>query len=133
MCMGADETVDHLFFFCPYSHYLWSSIQQSCRLFRTQQTLKDELLWFANHLNCNSFHTHLCKMAGEVYHLRRERNKRQFQHKQQPANVLVSTIQKEIRHIVSSRRKVPNTKLGKSPIWSLNFFTLANIVPHLLF
>lgn len=55
LCGKDEETLDHLLFCCPYSAYIWTSLQTYCLLCREEAyNWQMELQWFSQNITSNS-------------------------------------------------------------------------------
>ncbi|GAV93065.1 zf-RVT domain-containing protein, partial [Cephalotus follicularis] len=77
---GEPETLDHLFFLCPFSSRVWLEVLGLCNIVRPILPWTEEVDWMITHAPGNTFHHSLRKlaMAATVYHLWIERNNRCF-------------------------------------------------------
>ncbi|KAK9689935.1 hypothetical protein RND81_09G092300 [Saponaria officinalis] len=81
LCLEANETHSHLFFKCPYSHEVWTSILAWMKLRGRSSNLMSELHWTQSRGRRKFWKTGLfrCSIAATVFHIWDERNKRIFE------------------------------------------------------
>lgn len=82
LCMQATETIDNLYFQCPYSAYLWELSRLKLGLTTATGSLIEEATLISNKFKqkCNT--TTLAKVvfSAVIWHIWREKNARIFQH-----------------------------------------------------
>ncbi|GAV83446.1 zf-RVT domain-containing protein, partial [Cephalotus follicularis] len=73
---GDNESVEHLFFACPYSQLIWQKVLCMCNIHRQILPWSFEIQWMVDHTRGNRFPHMIRKLAfGDiVYHLWMERN-----------------------------------------------------------
>ena len=82
LCMTAAESIDHLFFHCPYSAYIWQLCKLKLGLLIPMENLHEEALSVILHFRQKSITSSLAKLvfSAAIWHIWRERNSRVFQH-----------------------------------------------------
>ncbi|GAV90548.1 zf-RVT domain-containing protein, partial [Cephalotus follicularis] len=77
---GQVESLDHLFFECPYTARIWNHFLSLCGFRRSCSSWGDEWAWCVQRLKGNSFKIWITKLilAAVVYHCWIERNNRLF-------------------------------------------------------
>ncbi|GAV66276.1 zf-RVT domain-containing protein, partial [Cephalotus follicularis] len=73
---GETETLQHLFFQCPFSAMVWREVLLMCNIVRPLLPWVDEVLWMSTHARGSAFHHTMRRLAfaATVYHLWIERN-----------------------------------------------------------
>ncbi|GAV80402.1 zf-RVT domain-containing protein, partial [Cephalotus follicularis] len=73
---GETETLEHIFFQCPYLAKLWSDVLSLCNVARPILPWMNEVLWMSTHAKGKEFHHTIIKLgfAASIYHLWIERN-----------------------------------------------------------
>ncbi|XP_077228465.1 uncharacterized protein LOC143861422 [Tasmannia lanceolata] len=93
LCNSGPESVNHLFFQCSYSNWVWKSILRNLQLWRNPEPdLIQEELWLANHFKGAGQTSKLAFIALEatIYNIWSERNHRFFRNTFVPKSVLLS-------------------------------------------
>ncbi|GAV92854.1 zf-RVT domain-containing protein [Cephalotus follicularis] len=77
---GEEETLDHIFFKCPFSHFVWTAVLAMCNLVRPTLPWSQEVAWMTQHSYGHGFPALVRKLAfvATVYNLWMERNRRCF-------------------------------------------------------
>ncbi|XP_077228479.1 uncharacterized protein LOC143861436 [Tasmannia lanceolata] len=100
LCNSGQESVNHLFFQCSYSKWVWKSILGKLQLWRNPEPdLIQEELWIANHFKGAGQSSTLAFIAFEasIYTIWMERNHRIFRKTFLPNSVLLSETLSLIR------------------------------------
>ncbi|GAV93106.1 zf-RVT domain-containing protein, partial [Cephalotus follicularis] len=73
---GEEETLEHMFFICPFSHSVWTAVLAMCNLVRPPLPWLDEIAWMTDHSHGRGFPASVRKLAlaATVYNLWIERN-----------------------------------------------------------
>ncbi|KAL1189620.1 putative ribonuclease H protein [Cardamine amara subsp. amara] len=105
LCNRDAENRDHLFFNCPYSYRVWSSITSKLQITVTTldwQTNVDTLL----HLSGNKSRKYLAILAWQatIFEVWSERNNRMHRHKFISSEALLQRIDRTLRNKISSFR-----------------------------
>ncbi|GAV91823.1 zf-RVT domain-containing protein, partial [Cephalotus follicularis] len=95
---GEPETLDHLFFHCPFSSRVWLEVLALCNLVRPILPSADEVDWMIIHSPGTMFHHSLRKlaMAATIFHLWIERNNRCFSNRFLPHRELVQRVRQDV-------------------------------------
>ncbi|GAV63835.1 hypothetical protein CFOL_v3_07353 [Cephalotus follicularis] len=93
---GEVESLEHLFFQCPYTKNIWTTVLAMCNISRPILPWEEEVIWMTDHSRGHSFLATVRKMvlAASVYHIWMERNRRSFKNH----FLLVFVIIGKIRH-----------------------------------
>ncbi|XP_019244438.1 PREDICTED: uncharacterized protein LOC109224307 [Nicotiana attenuata] len=91
---GAEETLQHLFFQCSYSAYIWNSILQWLGEKRKISNWEEETEWISRKTGNNRPRAQILQFlyAATVYHLWSERNIRRFQDKKREGRQILKEI-----------------------------------------
>ena len=104
LCLGSPESIEHLFFGCPYSAYIWNNIIDKCELIGCPQSWSVLIPWAASSWHGKSVSSsvnRLC-LAASVYYIWRERNCRIFKSLTCPPNVTLKAILNTVRSKICS-------------------------------
>ncbi|GAV60988.1 zf-RVT domain-containing protein, partial [Cephalotus follicularis] len=73
---GKVESLEHLFFQCPFTLNIWKAVLAMCNVLRPIVQWMDEIKWMLDHDRGHKFPTLVRKLgfAASVYHLWLERN-----------------------------------------------------------
>ncbi|GAV91576.1 zf-RVT domain-containing protein [Cephalotus follicularis] len=68
---GEVESLEHLFFNCPFSHNIWGDVQSMCNILRPISQWSDEVQWMLDHARGHKFPKLVKKLAfaASVYHI----------------------------------------------------------------
>ena len=81
LCDTGTETINHLFFACPYSSYIWTLCKMKLRIISTPQNLVEEAasikMKFQSKGKC--YYLTRLVLCGAIWHIWRERNRKIFQ------------------------------------------------------
>jgi len=99
LCNSADETIEHLFFECPFSAYLWSLCRLKLKISEPIGTLQDEALLIQTRFKSKRKITILTKLSlsAVVWHIWKERNLRVFQLQSQHKIIVFCRLYEDIR------------------------------------
>ncbi|GAV64388.1 hypothetical protein CFOL_v3_07906, partial [Cephalotus follicularis] len=91
---GDEESLEHLFFHCPFSHNIWGSVLSMCNIQRPISQWSDKVQWMLDHARGHKFPTLVQKLAfaASVYHIWLERNRRCFKNEFMPAKEVINRI-----------------------------------------
>ncbi|GAV92982.1 zf-RVT domain-containing protein [Cephalotus follicularis] len=105
---GEEETLEHIFFNCPYSHSVWTAVLAMCNLVRPVLPWMDEITWMTHHSHGQGFPASLRKLAlaAKVYNLWIERNRKCFKSLFLPGPEIIKKIRQQVAWRVLSCRKV---------------------------
>ncbi|GAV92989.1 zf-RVT domain-containing protein, partial [Cephalotus follicularis] len=95
---GGTESLDHLFFQCPFSASVWRDVLKLCNITRPILSWDDEVQWMTDHARGRKFH-HLVRklaLAAAVYHVWRERNRRCFTSRFLPPQDIVLKVRMDV-------------------------------------
>lgn len=128
LCGLSNETIDHLFFRCPFSTEVRKLIMQRCLIFKPVQPWEDEIIWAYGKFSGNSLCQRIRKLAwaAMVYHIWVERNAKVFK------GLVPSTTKviKEIIHEVKIRcsysfvKKASNATIELCNSWGIPFIAI---------
>jgi len=81
LCLGSVETIDHLYFQCPFSAYLWRLSRLKLGITSATGSLLDEVTLISNQFKQRNNTSILAKLvfSSVVWHIWKERNARIFQ------------------------------------------------------
>ncbi|GAV90239.1 zf-RVT domain-containing protein, partial [Cephalotus follicularis] len=73
---GDIESMEHLFFACPYTQYIWIKVLNMCNINRQIFSWPEEIQWMVEHARGKKLPQILRKLAfgATVYHVWMERN-----------------------------------------------------------
>ncbi|GAV92715.1 zf-RVT domain-containing protein, partial [Cephalotus follicularis] len=73
---GEDESVNHLFFACSFTQYIWTEVLIKCNIFRSILPWPEEIQWMSYHTKGNKSPQLIRKLAlgATVYNIWMERN-----------------------------------------------------------
>ncbi|GAV77613.1 zf-RVT domain-containing protein, partial [Cephalotus follicularis] len=73
---GEVESLEHLFFHCPFSHYIWRAVLSMCNILRPISQWREEVQWMLDHARGHKFSALVRKLAfaASAYHIWLERN-----------------------------------------------------------
>ncbi|GAV67095.1 zf-RVT domain-containing protein [Cephalotus follicularis] len=95
---GDNESVEHLFFACPYSQLIWQKVLGMCNIHRQILPWPLEIQWMVIHTRGNR-HPHMIRklaFGATVYHLWLERNRRSFNSSFLPQESIIGKIQGDV-------------------------------------
>ncbi|GAV92812.1 zf-RVT domain-containing protein, partial [Cephalotus follicularis] len=77
---GQEESIDHLFFSCPFTARVWNHFLGLCGFRRRPRGWREESVWCISRLKGNGFKSWITKLmlAAVLYHCWQERNNRLF-------------------------------------------------------
>ncbi|XP_020689318.1 uncharacterized protein LOC110104512 [Dendrobium catenatum] len=78
LCYSAPETINHIFFDCPYSFTILSSIIPGSMNFLLRPTILQLFHWMETEFSGNTLNFYLLTVCTLIYHIWRERNNRRF-------------------------------------------------------
>lgn len=118
LCEQHLENVQHLFFQCPYSAYIWSKILAKSGITRQPGNHTQEWNWILSKSRGKSllsyiFRTSLTSLKGTIYFIWRERNQRKFNNK-------ASTKESTFKRVECSTREQLQINIKKVAISSRN-------------
>ncbi|GAV67837.1 zf-RVT domain-containing protein, partial [Cephalotus follicularis] len=95
---GEVESLDHLFFLCPFSQNIWGAVLSMCNILRPISHWSDEVQWMLDHARGHKFPTRVRKLAfaASVYHIWLERNRRCFKNEFMPAKEVINRIKHDV-------------------------------------
>ncbi|OIS99368.1 hypothetical protein A4A49_62633, partial [Nicotiana attenuata] len=98
LCNTEEETIDHLFFKCPYSSRVWTTMLQWQGIQRQTMTWANENEWAGKYYKGRSTTTELYKLilAGTLYYIWQERNDRIFKGEQRSEVILSKAIMQDV-------------------------------------
>ncbi|GAV59049.1 zf-RVT domain-containing protein, partial [Cephalotus follicularis] len=78
-----NESVEHLFFACSYTHSIWKKVLGMCNINRQSLPWPEEIQWMEEHARGKKFPQILRKLAfgATVYHVWMEQNRRSFKNR----------------------------------------------------
>ena len=107
LCNHAVENRDHLFFHCPFSSQIWSSILAKCGLDWSSRDWLQIVKWMEQYGNSSLCHLLVrLSFAATVYFIWRERNARIHDEPPRPCRALVADIVFVVRTRANLSRKV---------------------------
>ncbi|OIS98987.1 hypothetical protein A4A49_60908, partial [Nicotiana attenuata] len=98
LCNKEEESIDHLFFSCPYTSKVWTVLLKWQGIRRKAMQWNEELNWAVKYYKGRSIKAELYRLilAGAGYHVWQERNNRIFRGVKQTIQELVRTIAQAI-------------------------------------
>ncbi|GAV68286.1 hypothetical protein CFOL_v3_11789 [Cephalotus follicularis] len=95
---GDKKIYAHLFFACPYSSYIWSSVLNLCSIYRHPLPWLEEIQRMVEHSKGKQLPHRLRKVAfgTAIYHIWLERNRRCFQNSYPPPQEIIRKIQGDV-------------------------------------
>ncbi|GAV88622.1 zf-RVT domain-containing protein, partial [Cephalotus follicularis] len=93
-----NESLEHLFFACPYTQHIWIDILSKYNINRKILPWAEEILWFAKHANGKKPPQVFIKLAigATVYHIWMERSRRSFKNCFLPPESIIHKIQSDV-------------------------------------
>ncbi|GAV92425.1 zf-RVT domain-containing protein, partial [Cephalotus follicularis] len=103
---GGNESVEHLFFACPYTNGIWTEVLNKCNINRPILHWAEEISWLVEHTNGNKPPLALRKLAigATVYHVWMERNQRAFKKSFLPSQAIIRKIQSDVAGRMTTHR-----------------------------
>ncbi|GAV89808.1 zf-RVT domain-containing protein [Cephalotus follicularis] len=104
---GEVESLEHLFFQCPFTHNVWMAVLAMCNVLRPISQWMDEVQWMLDHARGHKFLALVRKLAfaTSVYHIWLERNRRCFKNQFMPAQEIIDRIKHDVSWKVWLGRK----------------------------
>ncbi|XP_057982017.1 uncharacterized protein LOC131167269 [Malania oleifera] len=105
LCGKECETMDHIFFKCDFTSYVWNNLRRWMGIRRDMSTLKAALKWLHKEAKGNGMHSvgkKIC-LATTVYFIWHFRNKRRFDGMSISANDMIQVIQRHTYRTVFDR------------------------------
>ncbi|GAV74772.1 zf-RVT domain-containing protein [Cephalotus follicularis] len=101
---GEVESLEHLFFHCPFSHNIWRVVLATCNILRPISQWMDEVQWMLDHARGHMFPALVRKLAfaASIYHIWLERNRRCFKNEFMPVQEIIDRI----KHDVASKLRL---------------------------
>ncbi|GAV68858.1 zf-RVT domain-containing protein, partial [Cephalotus follicularis] len=95
---GQEESIDHLFFACPFTARVWKHFLGLCGFRRTPRGCREESVWCISRLKGNGFKLWITKLtlAAVLYHCWQERNNRLFNNCFHNFEYLVKCIEEDV-------------------------------------
>ncbi|GAV75791.1 hypothetical protein CFOL_v3_19267, partial [Cephalotus follicularis] len=95
---GETETLQHLFFQCPFSSMVWREVLLMCNIARPLLSWAEEVLWMSTHARGSAFHHTVRRLAfaATVYHLWIERNRRCFKNAFLPCQEIIRLVKQDV-------------------------------------
>ncbi|GAV61082.1 zf-RVT domain-containing protein [Cephalotus follicularis] len=95
---GKVESVEHLFFQCPYTKNIWMAVFTMCNISRPILPWVEEVLWMTDHSRGHSLPATVRKLAlaASVYHIWMERNRRSFKNHFLPVLEIIGKIRQDV-------------------------------------
>ncbi|XP_059669116.1 uncharacterized protein LOC132314248 [Cornus florida] len=100
--MSGWESLDHLFFKCPFSSLIWEFIQNDVGFYIRPNCWTDLITWCSSDWQMNHFTLHKLLLSAAVYFIWFERNARAFKKKASSAQHIIQLIKSCIRSRLSS-------------------------------
>ncbi|GAV69129.1 zf-RVT domain-containing protein [Cephalotus follicularis] len=106
---GETETLQHLFFQCPFSAMVWREVLLMCNIVRPLLPWADEVLWMSTHARGSAFHHTVRRLAfaATVYHLWIERNRRCFKNVFLPYQEIIRLVKQDVSGKLASGNSYP--------------------------
>ncbi|GKD97313.1 RNA-directed DNA polymerase, eukaryota, reverse transcriptase zinc-binding domain protein, partial [Tanacetum coccineum] len=124
LCQCCMDSIEHLFFMCPYTNAVWGEIQKmlNVQLSYVWHIIVDELIGLPNNKNVWSIVRRLV-FGAAVYFIWQERNKRMFQNEKREVKNVVEIIKETVRlklasFVVKNGRTVRNVEA----VWGIKFY-----------
>ncbi|GAV71719.1 zf-RVT domain-containing protein, partial [Cephalotus follicularis] len=95
---GETETLEHLFFQCPFSAMVWREVLYMCNIVRPILPWADEVLWMSTHAKGSAFHHTVRRLAfaATTYHLWIKRNHRCFKNLFLPHQEIIRLVRQDV-------------------------------------
>ncbi|GKA31569.1 reverse transcriptase zinc-binding domain-containing protein [Tanacetum coccineum] len=124
LCQCCMDSLEHLFFMCPYTNAVWGEIQKmlNVQLSYVWHIIVDELIGLPNNKNVWSIVRRLV-FGAAVYFIWQERNRRMFQNEKREVKNVVEIIKETVRlklasFVVKNGRTVRNVEA----VWGIKFY-----------
>ncbi|GJV03652.1 RNA-directed DNA polymerase, eukaryota, reverse transcriptase zinc-binding domain protein [Tanacetum coccineum] len=124
LCQCCMDSIEHLFFMCPYTNAVWGEIQKmlNVQLSYVWHIIVDELIGLPNNKNVWSIVRRLV-FGAAVYFIWQERNRRMFQNEKREVKNVVEIIKETVRlklasFVVKNGRTVRNVEA----VWGIKFY-----------
>ncbi|GAV74063.1 zf-RVT domain-containing protein [Cephalotus follicularis] len=95
---GEVESLEHIFFQCPYTKNIWTAVLAICNISRPILPWEEEVIWMTDHSRRHSLLATVRKMAlaASVYHIWMERNRRSFKNHFLPVFEIIGKIRQDV-------------------------------------
>ncbi|GAV66037.1 zf-RVT domain-containing protein, partial [Cephalotus follicularis] len=103
---GGSESIDHLFFECPYTRDIWRDALRRCNIFKNILPWVEEVQWLEAYARGTNFPTVLMSLSvgATVYHIWLERNRRCFRNLFLLRDEIIKRIREDVgRKNISTR------------------------------
>jgi len=102
LCIQDTETVDHLFFSCSFSAYLWQLCKLKLGFNPSISNLVDEAskIKFKVRRKCNTSTLAKLVLSALVWHIRRERNNMTFKHESKNEILVLKELYKDVQTLM---------------------------------
>ncbi|GJW00473.1 RNA-directed DNA polymerase, eukaryota, reverse transcriptase zinc-binding domain protein [Tanacetum coccineum] len=124
LCLGCEDSHEHLFFQCSYSFQIWDKLQVKGMLKGSNNSLQMAVHSIAAKPFKNSIKGVLQRLmvSAVVYHVWKERNLRIFQNEARTVEVLITYIEKNVEGMLRSLKvKKSPTVLVVAKMWGLQW------------
>jgi hypothetical protein len=122
LCNEATETIDHLFFECPFTAYLWSLSRLKLGLYLPEMRnliQEAELIQGKFKVKDKSYILSRLALQVTVWHIWLERNRRVFQHQQMNKIMIFRRLYEDINILLRTCAWKVNNKEGILSNWGL--------------
>ncbi|OIT00034.1 hypothetical protein A4A49_59923, partial [Nicotiana attenuata] len=98
LCNTEAETLNHLFFVCPFSKRIWAAMLGWMQIDRAVMEWDHELQWAEQHCRGRSAAAEIYRMVlvGSIYYIWQERNARVFQETSRTAEMITRSLTQDI-------------------------------------
>ncbi|GKA59909.1 RNA-directed DNA polymerase, eukaryota, reverse transcriptase zinc-binding domain protein [Tanacetum coccineum] len=124
LCQCCMDSIEHLFFMCPYTNAVWGKIQKmlNVQLSYVWHIIVDELIGLPNNKNVWSIVRRLV-FGAAVYFIWQERNRRMIQNEKREVKNVAEIIKETVRlklasFVVKNGRTVRNVEA----VWGIKFY-----------
>ncbi|GAV80462.1 zf-RVT domain-containing protein [Cephalotus follicularis] len=120
---GQEESIDHLFFSCPFTARVWNHFLGLCGFRRRSRGWREESVWCISRLKGNGFKMWITKLtlAAVIYHCWQERNNRLFNNCFHNFEFLVKCIEEDVGGKCSGLSKVEDNPINRDIFSNWNF------------
>ncbi|XP_009759121.1 uncharacterized protein LOC142182301 [Nicotiana tabacum] len=112
LCNAEAETMNHLFFVCPFSKIIWVTMLRWLKIVRPVMDWEHELQWAEQHCRGRSAAAEIYRMilVGSIYYIWQERSAKVFQEIQRTAETITRSLAQDI-HCRGNVKKCLKRKL----------------------
>ncbi|GAV61907.1 zf-RVT domain-containing protein [Cephalotus follicularis] len=113
---GERESLEHLFFQCPFSAFIWKEVLGKCNISRPGLLWWEDVQWMTRHTKGNNFPASLRKLAlaAAVYHIWLERKRRCFKNSFLPPQEIVREVGFDVAGKLANSKGIQNSERHNS-------------------